>query len=53
MAALETRLGERMAALETELGERINALGERMARLEGMVEVLSQAIGIRRPDAAE
>ncbi len=35
------------------LRERMGALEQRMARLEGMLEVLSQAIGIKRADAAE
>ena len=67
LGRVETELGGRMGRLEaeltglraelgrveTELSGRMGALGQRMARVEGMIEVLSQAIGIGRPNAAE
>ena len=55
IAAVESKLGERIAAVESKLGERIAAvehgqaeLRERMAKLEGLLEGLREAITGRR-----
>ncbi len=48
-----TGLKAELGRVEADLGEHVGALGQRMARVEGMIEVLSQAIGIGRPNAAE
>lgn len=56
VAGVNERVGhleERVGRLEERLGRLETDLGERMARVEGMIEVLIQAIGIKRPEAAE
>ncbi len=52
IAGLRAEMGE----LRAEIGELRGEMGElreRMARMEGMFEVLSRAIGLPRPEAAE
>lgn len=49
IAWLRADMHREIAGLRAEMGE----LRERMARMEGMFEVLSRAIGLPRPEAAK
>lgn len=56
IAWLRADMHREIAGLRTEMGElraEMGELRERMARMEGMFEVLSRAIGLPRPEAAE